>query len=348
MRYGTSQQTTQKMESNEQEDFNPSPKRPRFRTNERNESSRYNDRKPYNSERNYGERNSGRRSYSQRDDRRNESAQSNELFEGKKFSFGDDSYQSNMQYIYGRRSVAEALRSGREIEKIFIEYGVKEDGIKDILSFARKNNIPMTTADKGKFKNLEYEAKAGTHSQGVIAIVASYTVLDEETLFANAKNATKHPLVVAVDGITDPHNLGAIARSIECSGANGLLIPIHNSAPITSSAMKTSAGALEYLPIAKATNLNRSLERAKEDGWWVIGTDSEATDDYTANLYDRPIILVIGSEGEGLRPTTRKLCDAIVRIPIAGKVQSLNASVAAGVVLFEIARQRNMRKAETV
>jgi 23S rRNA (guanosine2251-2'-O)-methyltransferase len=338
------------MESNEQTDSNFTPRKPRFRTNERNESGRYNrnesgrfnDRKQYNSERNYGQRN-----FSQRDDRRNDSAQSNELFEGKKFSFGDDSYQSNMQYIYGRRSVAEALRSGREIEKIFIEYGVKEDGIKDILSFARKNNIPMTTADKGKFKNLEYEAKAGTHSQGVIAIVASYTVLDEETLFANAKNEVTYPLIVAVDGITDPHNLGAIARSIECSGAQGLLIPIHNSAPITSSAMKTSAGALEYLPIAKATNLNRTLERAKEDGWWVIGTDSEATNDYTANLYDRPIVLVIGSEGEGLRPTTRKFCDAIIRIPIAGKVQSLNASVAAGVVLFEIARQRSIQKTNT-
>lgn len=244
-------------------------------------------------------------------------------------------------YIFGRRTIADALRSGRSIEKIFIAYGVKEDSITDILRIARSEKIPVVTADKTKFKLLEEEAQAGTFSQGVIALTVNYKQVSDVELFQEALTVTPHPVIVALDGINDPHNLGAIARSIVCSNAHGLLLPTHNAAPITSAAMKTSAGALEMLSIAKTVSLSRSLERAKEVGYWIIGTDAQATHAYTANLYDRPVVLIIGNEGDGMRTSTRKLCDAVINIPINPKFDSLNASVAAGVILFEIARQKN-------
>ncbi len=247
-------------------------------------------------------------------------------------------------YIYGRRSVAEALKSDRELEKIFVEYGVNESGIKDIIFAARKKNIPMVVADKKKFRQLEQEAGATNYAQGIIALSVAYQSVEDHELFTQALEQSKQPLLVALDGINDPHNLGAIARSIVCAGAQGLLLPIRNSAPVSSAALKTAAGAFEYLPVAKTTNLGVSLERAKEAGFWIIGTDADATHSYTANLYDRPVLLIIGSEGSGLRVSTRKLCDAVISIPLQSKISSLNASVAAGVVLFEVARQRALEQ----
>ena len=236
--------------------------------------------------------------------------------------------------------MAEALRSGRDIEKIFIEFGVRPEGIRDILSAARDMNIPVVTADKRKFHQLEIEAGAANYAQGVLALTVAYTLVDEDTILDNALAASSMPVLVALDNISDPHNLGAIARSAVCAGAYGLLLPTHNTAPVTSVALKTGAGAFEYLAVSKVINLHRTLERAKEKGFWVIGTDADSTHTYTASLYDRPVILLIGSEGSGMRASTRKACDAIVSIPLSGPLTSLNASVAAGVVLFEIARQR--------
>ncbi len=243
-------------------------------------------------------------------------------------------------YIYGRRSVAEALRSGREIEKIFVEYGVNEAGIKDIVFSARRKKIPMVVADKKKFRQLELESGAANYAQGIIALSVAYESVEDHELFQQARDQHVYPLIVALDGINDPHNLGAIARSIACSGAQGLLLPERNSAPVSAAAIKTAAGAFEYLLVAKTTNLGVSLERAKEAGFWIIGTDAESTHSYTADLYDRPVVLVIGSEGSGMRTSTRKMCDALISIPLHSEISSLNASVAAGVILFEVARQR--------
>ncbi len=245
-------------------------------------------------------------------------------------------------FIYGRRAVAEALRADRELEKIFVEYGVQEAGIKDIVFGARKKGIPLVTADKKKFRQLELEAQAGNFAQGVIAISVAYQSVEDTELFETALATNPNALLVALDGINDPHNLGAIARSIVCAGAHGLLLPTRNSAPISSAALKTAAGAFEYLAVAKCNNLGVSLERAKEAGFWIIGTDAEATHSYTAPLYDRPVILLIGSEGSGMRASTRKLCDAVISIPMHSSISSLNASVAAGVIAFEIARQRSL------
>ncbi|MFM8438347.1 MAG: TrmH family RNA methyltransferase, partial [Candidatus Kapaibacterium sp.] len=178
---------------------------------------------------------------------------------------------SSSLYVYGRRAVAEALRAGRDIEKIFIEYGVQPHGIRDILSGAKERGIPVVTSDKRKFAALEKSADAGNYAQGVIALVVAYTAVDEESLFSQALSHTKYPVLVALDGINDPHNLGAIARSVVCAGGYGLILPVHHSSPITSVAIKTGAGAFEYLAVSKVTNLHRTLERAKEAGFWIIG-----------------------------------------------------------------------------
>lgn len=248
-------------------------------------------------------------------------------------------------YVYGRRAVAEALRAGRDIEKIFVEYGVQPHGIRDILTGARERGIPVVTSDKKKFAVLEKAAGAGNYAQGVIALVVAYTSVEEDELFTQALAASKTPVIVALDGINDPHNLGAIARSVVCAGGYGMILPTHHSSPITSVAIKTGAGAFEYLAVSKVTNLHRTLERAKDAGFWIIGTDADATHAYTAPLYDRPVVLLIGGEGSGMRSSTRKACDAIISIPLHGNISSLNASVAAGVVLFEIARQRAVSSA---
>lgn len=250
---------------------------------------------------------------------------------------------AEVQAIYGRRAVMEALRAGRSIEKIYVAFSAK-NGVSDIVREAKKRTVPFVIADKRKFAHIEDTFNAYEHSQGVIALVSPVEYIDPEVMFARAESkAQQHnsqPLIVALDGINDPHNLGAIARSVLCAGGHGLLLPAHHSAPITSASIKTSAGALEHLYISKCHNLTQALELAKERGYWVIGTDMSGTHEYTAELYNRPVILVIGSEGSGMRETTKKMCDAVISIPLRGPIQSLNASVACGVVCFEIQRQR--------
>ncbi|HYF03062.1 MAG TPA: 23S rRNA (guanosine(2251)-2'-O)-methyltransferase RlmB, partial [Patescibacteria group bacterium] len=172
------------------------------------------------------------------------------------------------------------------------------------------------------------------------ALMSPVESIDIRELIELAFKTSKNPVLVALDGVTDPHNLGAIARSVECSGAQGMILPLHNSAPVTPVAVKTSAGALEHLPIAKVGNLVQTIEILKEAGFWIAGTAGEAETSYDANVYDRPMVIITGSEGEGMRPSTRKHCDMLLRIPLAGRVSSLNASVATAVILFEIARQR--------
>jgi 23S rRNA (guanosine2251-2'-O)-methyltransferase len=155
-----------------------------------------------------------------------------------------------------------------------------------------------------------------------------------------AYNQSENPVLVALDGITDPQNLGAIARTAECVGASGLIITERNSSPINSFAVKASAGALNKIPVCRVTNLASELTNLKEHGFWIVGTDLEANSNYTDDIYKSPIIVVIGSEDKGMRPRVRKVCDHLVKIPMKGSTQSLNASVSSGVILFEIFRQK--------
>ncbi len=242
-------------------------------------------------------------------------------------------------YIYGRNAVTEALNSGSEIEKIYILYGLH--GTNPIFKLAKANKVPVITYDKMKFKNLEDSVlPRDVKSQGVIALKTMAKTVDLGELADNAFARSNKPVLLILDGITDPQNLGAIARSAECAGVTGLVMPIRNSAPITPVAVKASAGALEHLDICKVTNLVNAIETLKDKGFWIYGADMQSTRLYSDNIYDRPIVIIIGSEGSGMKENVRKKCDEIISIPMSGRINSLNASVSAGIVLFEINRQR--------
>ncbi len=243
-------------------------------------------------------------------------------------------------YIYGKNSVREAIASDKPVEKIYISYTAKGDVVNKIFISAKKQKIPVTKLDKNKFRDLEKKVcPPDKNSQGLIALMRSIELLDVNELAASC-DLRQNPVIVILDGITDPHNFGAIARSVECSGAAGMIITEKNSAPVTPVAMKASAGALGYIRVARAVNLINAIEKLKDSGFWIYGTDDEAEDIYTGDIYDRPIALIIGSEGKGMKPSVKKHCDKLVKIPLMGKVSSLNASVAAGVVLFEALRQK--------
>ena len=243
------------------------------------------------------------------------------------------------EYIFGRNAVTEALNSDSGIEKIYLSFNAHGSNINRIYSLAKKNRVPVTKFDKRKFSDLEKKAGISGNSQGVIALISQVTTLSLDELLSFAKETEKYPVIVALDGITDPQNLGAISRSVECSGASGIILPVRESAPITSTAVKTSAGAINHIKISKVNNLAYALEKCKDEGFWIAGTDMDSDKNYTDKIYDSPLIIVIGSEGKGLKPVIRKNCDFLVRIPMKGKIESLNASVSAGIILFERLRQ---------
>lgn len=246
-------------------------------------------------------------------------------------------------YIYGRNTIVEAIKSGKNIEKIYIAFGSNPDFISKIYSLAKKFKIPCSTIDKKKFAELEKrEFVSGTKTQGVIALISSVQILSIKELF-EISHKQKNPIIIALDEINDPHNLGAIARTAECANVTGIILTERNSAPLSPVAFKTSAGALDYLPIAKTSSLMQAITEAKKNDFWVYGTDSNAEKIYTHEDFNRPVFLIIGSEGKGIRESTKKHCDILVKIPLLGKISSLNASVAAGIVLFEILRQKNFK-----
>jgi 23S rRNA (guanosine2251-2'-O)-methyltransferase len=248
-------------------------------------------------------------------------------------------------YIYGRNAIIESFRSGRSIEKIFVCFGSKGNSIETIFSLAKKNKTAIVNYDKRKFSVLEKKtAPKDANTQGVIALLTQIDFTTINDLVKNAFEKEENPVLVILDEINDPHNLGAIARSAECSGVSGMIITERNSAPISPAAIKASAGALEHISIAKTGSLPAALKDLKNYGFWIIGTDGNANDLYTDELYDKPVAIIIGSEGKGIRPSNKKHCDHLIRIPMNGKINSLNASVSAGIILFEIMRQKQISK----
>lgn len=244
-------------------------------------------------------------------------------------------------YIYGRKPVEEALRANRAIEKIFFMYGAGGSAIDALRRMAKAAGIACSVMDKRKFLALERAECGGRDAaQGVIALIAPVQTLTVTQLIEQAYERTELPVLVALDGISDPHNLGAIARSAECAGLHGLIIPERRSAPLTGTAVKISAGALNFLPVAKTGSLTTALVDAHNAGFRIIGSSDKADAAYSELAYDSPAVIVIGSEGTGMQPAITQLCDILTCIPMGGKVSSLNASVAAGVIFFEIQRQR--------
>ncbi len=242
-----------------------------------------------------------------------------------------------MEYqIEGRNAVAEAIKSGRDIDKIFALDG--GDGrLNYIIRNAEKNKIVVVKTDR---KKLDAMSKTGAH-QGIIAQCAMVEYAQISDILKLAEEKGEQPFVIIADSITDPHNLGAIIRTACAAGAHGIIIPKRRSVGINETVAKVSVGAVEHIKIVKAVNLRAAIDELKEKGLWIVGTDVSGEKTIYNQDLKGPIGVVIGSEGEGMSRIVKEACDFLVRIPMIGEVQSLNASVAAGVIMYEIVRQRN-------
>lgn len=251
-----------------------------------------------------------------------------------------EDFSESDSYIFGRNAIVEALNQEGKISKVYLMFGVEGPNIDKITSLCYKSGTPIVKHDKRKFLELESKIGAKGNSQGVIALNNPIDNLEYEDLFDTCLAESDFPLIIALDEINDPHNLGAISRSLVCSGANGLLLPKSNSVQITPTAIKISAGSLLQTRISQVKSLLTSLEYAKTLGFQVIGTEMKAEKNYFDVTFRQPTIIVIGSEGKGIRPSIKHICSEIVKIPMVGEFNSLNASVSAGILLFEAAKQK--------
>jgi 23S rRNA (guanosine2251-2'-O)-methyltransferase len=244
-----------------------------------------------------------------------------------------------MNWLTGFHAVEEALAAGRALDRIVIARGRHGERVEAVVQLARSKSVPVRFEERSQIDRL-----AGTREhQGIAALAAAKPALELEDLLA-AK--TPQGLLVLLDGIEDPHNLGAIVRTALAAGANGVIIPERRAVGLTDTVERASAGALAHLPVARVKNLVRAMEEMKEAGYWLIGLDERADKKYTEADFSGQVGIVLGSEGEGLHELTRKRCDFLVSIPTSGPVRALNVSVAAGVVLFEVVRQRSGKKSE--
>lgn len=237
--------------------------------------------------------------------------------------------------IEGRNAVLEAIRAGKTIDRVFILSGSQDGPIRTIADKARKMNTIITYVNK---ERLDQMSQTGKH-QGVIVYAAAYEYAEVEDIFASAREKEEEPFILLLDSIEDPHNLGAIIRTAHQAGVHGIIIPKRRAVGLTATVAKTSAGAINYLPVAKVTNLSVTIEELKKEGMWFVCADMDGEMMYDLDLKG-PIGLVIGSEGEGVGRLIKEKCDFRAKIPMFGLVDSLNASVAAGILSYEVVRQR--------
>ena len=244
-----------------------------------------------------------------------------------------------MAIIEGRNPIIEALKNNRPIEKIMVNKASKEGSIKKILAMAKENKVIIQEVDRHK---LDEMSESHAH-QGVIAITSDYRYYDLDEILEIPRQNGEDPFFIILDGITDPHNLGSIIRTADAVGAHAVIIPKRRSVQITPIVAKASAGAVEYLPVCKVTNIVNTIKTLKENGLWIAAVDMDGQTFYQQNL-GGPLGLVVGSEGEGISRLVKQNCDFTVSMPMSGNVTSLNASVAGGILLYEVYRQRNASK----
>lgn len=246
----------------------------------------------------------------------------------------------SMERITGIHGVREALEAGSAFDRVLIAKGRQDRRVEDIVQLARGRGIAVRFEDRSQLDRL---ANTKDH-QGVVGIVAARAAATlEDIIEAASQSKGQQALIVLLDGVEDPHNLGAVVRTALAAGAHGVIIPERRAAGLTDTVSRASAGALAHLPVAKVTNLVRSMEELKKAGYWLVGLDESGEKSYTEVDYTSPTGIVMGSEGQGLHELTRKRCDFVVSLPTTGPVRSLNVSVATGVVLFEAIRQRHAR-----
>lgn len=254
----------------------------------------------------------------------------------------DNNMSSNTEHtlvIEGRNAVLEAFRSGRTIDKLFVLDGCQDGPVRTIVREAKKHDTIINFVGKERLSQL---TQTGKH-QGVIAYAAAYAYSEIEDMLKLAGERGEDPFLILLDGIEDPHNLGAIIRTANIAGAHGVIIPKRRAASLTATVAKTSAGALNYTPVAKVTNLVKTMDELKEKGLWFACADMDGEPMYGLNLTG-PIGLVIGSEGEGVSRLVKENCDFTAAIPMKGEITSLNASVACGILAYEVVRQRIQKK----
>lgn len=239
------------------------------------------------------------------------------------------------EFLVGKNSVMEALRAGRDINKIWINERAR-GSMQPVLRLAKRQNVFVQAVPKQKLDQLA----GGTNHQSVVASVAAHRYAEMDELFHRAEEKGERPFFVILDEIEDPHNLGAILRTADAAGVHGVIIPKRRSAGLTSVVSKASAGAVEYVPVVRVTNIARTMDELKNQGLWFAGADAAGDQDFRDADFDMPIGLVIGNEGKGISRLVKEKCDFLVRLPMAGRVSSLNASVAAALLMYEVHRKR--------
>lgn len=241
--------------------------------------------------------------------------------------------------VEGRNAVLELLESGKDINKIYVEKGEKQGSINKIIAKANERKVLVTEIDKQKFRQMVQTPNA----QGIIAIVPPFDYCDVYDIIALAKERKEDPFIVILDGIEDPHNLGSIIRTAETAGVHGIIIPKRRAASINSTVAKVSAGAVEHMKIARVNNIVETINTLKKEGVWICGTDMDGEEYYYQQDLTGPLAIVIGSEGFGMSRLCKENCDFLTKIPMQGKITSLNASVSAGIVIYE-SRVQRMKK----
>ncbi|MFJ5717687.1 23S rRNA (guanosine(2251)-2'-O)-methyltransferase RlmB [Neobacillus sp. NPDC093127] len=242
----------------------------------------------------------------------------------------------DQEYIVGKNPVIEALKSERDINKILIAEGSQRGQMQQITQLAKEANVLVQFVPKKKIDQI-----SGENHQGVLAYVAAYQYAEIDDLFAAAEKKNEAPFFLLLDEIEDPHNLGSIMRTADAAGAHGIIIPKRRAVGLTATVAKASTGAIEYIPVARVTNMARTIDELKERGVWIAGTDAKGKQDYRQIDGTLPLGLVIGSEGKGMGRLIGEKCDFLIHLPMAGKVTSLNASVAAALLMYEVYRKRH-------
>jgi len=241
----------------------------------------------------------------------------------------------NGEIIAGKNPVLEALRSGREMNKIWISEGVKKSGIKEVLDLARERGVFVQFVPKKKIDQL-----SNANHQGIVASVAAYKYAELDDLFQVAKERNEDPFFIILDELEDPHNLGSIMRTADAIGVHGIIIPKRRSVGLTATVAKASTGAIEHVPVCRVNNLAQTVDELKERGLWIAGTDAKGSIDYRNMDAALPLTIIIGSEGKGMSRLLKEKCDFLYSLPMVGHVNSLNASVAAALLMYEVYRKR--------
>lgn len=240
--------------------------------------------------------------------------------------------------VAGRNAVMEALKGSRSVNKIMVAKGSNEGSIKEIIAVAKEKGVNIMYMERSKIDSMA----RGIRHQGVLAQVAPVQYVELEDILQIARDKNEPPFILLLDELEDPHNLGALLRTADAAGVHGVLIPKRRSVPLSATVAKTSAGAVEYVPVARIVNMVQTIRRLKDEGLWVAAADMDGTDYYEADMTG-PLLLIVGSEGHGVGRLVKEQCDFVVRIPMMGKINSLNASVAGSILMYEAMKQRIQR-----